>query len=153
MRVSKTYRTETAHRLLNYEGPCANIHGHSYLWEVTVEGMTDPSTGMIIDFKDLKGYIQTVLDMFDHTLVLNNNDPLTLMGNSAIEYCTKVFQMAGNPTAENFARYVGKKIQETFNNKNKQLYKVVAVKCHETTTSYAEWVPEETEIPHELSDS
>jgi len=37
MRITKQYRTETAHRLMNYDGKCSHLHGHSYLWEVTAE--------------------------------------------------------------------------------------------------------------------
>ena len=34
--VTKIFRFESAHNLPNYEGDCANLHGHSYKLEVTV---------------------------------------------------------------------------------------------------------------------
>lgn len=51
-------------------GKCNNPngHGHNYKLEVTVEGVVDPFTGMIINMTDLKEIIKvSVLDVFDHT--------------------------------------------------------------------------------------
>lgn len=50
-------------------GKCANpnFHGHNYDVEVKVIGEVDPVTGMVIDFKRLKGLIEEeVEDRFDH---------------------------------------------------------------------------------------
>lgn len=42
-------------------------HGHNYVLEVTLEGETDPATGMVYDLKKLKDVIQqTVIDPMDH---------------------------------------------------------------------------------------
>lgn len=38
IRVTKEFNFEIAHALWNYDGPCANIHGHSYRMFVTVIG-------------------------------------------------------------------------------------------------------------------
>ena len=38
IRVTKEFDFEIAHALWNYDGPCANIHGHSYRLFVTVIG-------------------------------------------------------------------------------------------------------------------
>ena len=47
--------TSTAHRLDEYDGVCANIHGHNFEWEVTLE-VSMENTGednMPLDFKDV----------------------------------------------------------------------------------------------------
>ena len=59
IRVTKEFNFEIAHALWNYDGPCANIHGHSYRMFVTVIGepisvSENPKNGMVIDFGDLK---------------------------------------------------------------------------------------------------
>ena len=36
--LTKQFRLEMAHALVGYDGLCNQIHGHSYLLEVTVEG-------------------------------------------------------------------------------------------------------------------
>jgi 6-pyruvoyltetrahydropterin/6-carboxytetrahydropterin synthase len=55
IRITKEFQFEMAHALLGHDGPCKNIHGHSYKLDVTVKGKvkqntTDPDEGMVVDF-------------------------------------------------------------------------------------------------------
>lgn len=44
------------------------VHGHNYRLEVTVQGIPDPITGLIISRDQLDQIIkQQILDVFDHT--------------------------------------------------------------------------------------
>ncbi len=44
-----------------------NGHGHNYLFEVTLEGETDPVTGMVFDLRELKDIINNeVVEPMDH---------------------------------------------------------------------------------------
>jgi 6-pyruvoyl tetrahydropterin synthase/QueD family protein len=76
--ITKQMYAETGHRLCDYEGKCAHLHGHSYRWEVTVQcklsGML--SNDMIMDFKDLKAVMQETIGAWDHAFLFNVNDPL-----------------------------------------------------------------------------
>jgi len=50
-------------------GKCNNPHGHghNYVLEVTVGGEIDPTTGMVVNLKDLKKILeQEVLALMDH---------------------------------------------------------------------------------------
>src|SRR5919198_3025630 len=49
-------------------GVCANEpgHGHNYLLEVTIAGMVDEATGMVVNLTDLKRVLEQVLEEFDH---------------------------------------------------------------------------------------
>jgi 6-pyruvoyltetrahydropterin/6-carboxytetrahydropterin synthase len=48
-------------------GPAAGQHGHNYRLEVTVHGIPDATTGMVIDLKDLKEVLEReVVARFDH---------------------------------------------------------------------------------------
>ena len=76
-------RFEASHNLLNYDGDCANLHGHSYRLDVEVTGDRQHGTGMICDFKLLKKAIKATTDQFDHKYI---NDIMDV-----------------NPTAENMA--------------------------------------------------
>ena len=75
IRVTKEFNFEIAHALWNYDGPCANIHGHSYKMFVTVigepiENGNDPKNGMVIDFGDLKTIVnEQVVHPMDHAIV------------------------------------------------------------------------------------
>ena len=57
--ISKTFRFEASHQLINHDGKCSNPHGHSYEVSVAVEGPVsaqkgDPKEGMVVDFSDIK---------------------------------------------------------------------------------------------------
>jgi len=59
IRITKEFQFEMAHALLGYDGPCKNIHGHSYQLKVTVKGVvkentSDSDEGMVIDFGVIK---------------------------------------------------------------------------------------------------
>ena len=43
-----------AHRLVNYQGDCENLHGHNWNVEVTVNARELDAAGLGIDFKILK---------------------------------------------------------------------------------------------------
>ncbi len=48
-------------------GKCGNLHGHTYVLEVTIEGEPSSETGMVMDLKALKDLIvEAVVNRFDH---------------------------------------------------------------------------------------
>lgn len=79
------HRFHGAHRLINYDGPCANLHGHT--WKVEVVIHTDELVNdMVADFN----LIETIVDELDHKYL-----------NEVVDF---------NPTAENLAKYLKDKI-------------------------------------------
>lgn len=132
MQITKQYRTETAHRLHLHKGRCRFIHGHSYLWEITVQGTVNDE-GMVIDFKDLKTVVDKVLDPFDHAIVLSDKDPMVSILDGFIETKERIIIFPYIPTAENFAMYVGNRLVANG-------IPVVQVICWETVNSQATWV-------------
>lgn len=100
--VTKTFKFCAAHRLLDYKGPCANIHGHNYKVEVEARRTIRPvnDMGMVVDFKELDA-IQDWLDAnWDHKLLLKGDD-FEMQNKLGIDNWTWLFE--GNPTAENMA--------------------------------------------------
>jgi len=73
-----------AHFLYNYQGKCANLHGHTWQVEVILSGEKLDPTGMLTDFSVAKERLDAILP--DHT---NLNDRYDF-----------------NPTAENLACYL-----------------------------------------------
>ena len=62
IRLTKEFSFEAAHALDGYDGPCREIHGHSYRLFVTVKGCpadddTNPKCGMVMDFGVLKSIV------------------------------------------------------------------------------------------------
>jgi 6-pyruvoyltetrahydropterin/6-carboxytetrahydropterin synthase len=140
IRVTKEFSFEMAHALWNYDGPCKNVHGHSYRLYVTLIGepIDDASNtkyGMVIDFGDLKKIVKReVVNKFDHTVVVS----------SAVDKkrLDALNQMFGNvmlvdyqPTCEMLIGDIAKRITP-FLPPGVYLH---SLKLYETATSYAEW--------------
>ena len=129
-----------AHALWNYDGPCKNIHGHSYQLYVTVSGQ--PSTdlnntklGMVIDFSDLKKIInQYVVDYFDHSVVISSraSQPDIRRVEQMFE---KFYVVDYQPTCENLVIDMAKRIKQRL----PALVSLFSLRLVETATSYAEW--------------
>jgi 6-pyruvoyltetrahydropterin/6-carboxytetrahydropterin synthase len=80
-----THSFQSAHKILNHQGACANLHGHR--WNVEVVIATDQlKNDMVVDFDRLK----QIIDELDHQ---NLNDIVDF-----------------NPTAENLARHLKERV-------------------------------------------
>lgn len=134
-KVTKQMRTETSHLLPGHPGRCKNVHGHSYLWEVSLEMDQLMLNGMVEDFGDLKKAMFEAIDPYDHAIVLFAQDPLTaplvsLLQAGGVE---RIIVTECMPTAENFAYLVFLEL--------KRKYRVpkITVRVWETASSYAEY--------------
>ena len=144
IRVTKEFNFEMAHALYGYNGPCKNIHGHSYNLSVTLIGNVinekeNPINGMVIDFTDLKKIVQnSIISELDHTLILNGNSPHRDIKNNE-DLFERILLVNFQPTCENLLLdFVGKiKSQLPENLKLHHLF------LRETATSYAEWYAED----------
>lgn len=64
--VTRSFRFEAAHQLPWHPGKCRELHGHSYRFEITVEGPVGPQ-GIVVDFDELKDVVdREVLARYDH---------------------------------------------------------------------------------------
>jgi 6-pyruvoyltetrahydropterin/6-carboxytetrahydropterin synthase len=64
--LTKEFTFDAAHHLEPYEGKCAYAHGHTYKLQVTVKGVPNDTTGLLIDFNKLKEVVNQHLDKLDH---------------------------------------------------------------------------------------
>lgn len=65
--VAVTGGFSAAHALRNYQGKCERLHGHNFTVEVRVEGRgLDGDTGILLDFRTLKGLLAEALAELDH---------------------------------------------------------------------------------------
>lgn len=85
-----------AHYLKGYEGPCKNLHGHTWQVEVMITGGTLDKIGMVADFAILKKQLKEFLIVLDHVCL---ND---------LPYFKEI-----NPTTENIAQYVYRNFSKT----------------------------------------
>lgn len=140
IRVTKEFTFEMAHALMGYDGSCKYVHGHSYGLSVTVIGKplkneTNPKLGMVIDFGDLKKIVrETVINEYDHALVINSKTPIERLKNSN-EMFDKVILVDFQPTSENLVSFYAERIAD----KLPEGLKLHSLLLRETATSYAEW--------------
>lgn len=128
--LSKNFRFESAHRLAKgYEGKCANIHGHSWNGKIEVEVAGVDEMGLSIDFKDLGKFTKEVEAIFDHKILLYENDKeiINLCKNNNWEFVV----FGDNPTCEVVARWIYAKAATFFPSH----VKVTSVTINETCTT------------------
>ena len=90
-----------AHVLKEIGGKCEDLHGHNFLVEVTVAGNVLNEEDLLIDFRDLKKWINEILDHLDHKYM------------NEIEVFKDV-----NPSSERIARYIYERLMKKFQTLN-----------------------------------
>lgn len=79
-KITRKFEFDAGHRVLGHESKCANLHGHRYVAEVTVEDVSLDTIGRVIDFAVIKKEIgEWIDDNWDHNILLNMDDPLTTL--------------------------------------------------------------------------
>lgn len=108
MIICKEFTFDAAHKLNDYIGKCANLHGHTYKLQICIKGKIQKN-GLVMDFSDIKSVVTTkVLDKLDHKFI---NDVIK------------------QPSAENISVWIWNQLQEDM-----PLYEI---KLWETPTSFA----------------
>ena len=70
--LTSEFTFDAAHRLNDYDGKCSQTHGHTYRLQVTVCGIPDLVTGLLMDFGALKDLVdRNVIDKVDHKDLTN----------------------------------------------------------------------------------
>ena len=109
------------HALRDYKGKCEYVHGHNYKVRVSVEGEKLDSTGLLVDFIDLREAVRKIADRLDHQF-LNEIAPFDQI----------------NPSAENIALHFCRELEPSVNRGGARLQ---AVTVWETDTSFATYRP------------
>lgn len=78
-----------AHFLRGYDGPCKDLHGHTWKLEVTIVAETLNDIGLVMDFRDVKKKLREFLAHLDHVCL--NDLP---------------YFKDHNPSTEELARYI-----------------------------------------------
>jgi 6-pyruvoyltetrahydropterin/6-carboxytetrahydropterin synthase len=146
IRLTKEFRFEMAHALWNYDGLCRNIHGHSYILQVTVLGepITDeknPKLGMVMDFGELKAVVnREIVKPLDHAIVMSQNMPKEQIDNLS-QMSDRVLVVDFQPTCENMLIDFAQKLKILL----PASVSLFSLKLHETANSFAEWYASDNE--------
>ncbi len=91
--LSRTFHFDAAHKVVDYNGKCENLHGHTYFLKVAISGALKEN-GMVLDFAILKREVNKLVEKYlDH------------------KYLNDLFE---NPTTENIAIFIFDKLNKQF---------------------------------------
>ena len=115
VRLTKSFHFEAAHDLPTFpEGhKCRRLHGHSFRFDVIVEGEVDPAKGYLIDYGDIKKAADPLVRRLDH-------------------YYLNEIEGLSNPTAESLARWIYERLKP-------QLPLLMSIVVNETCTSACDY--------------
>ena len=97
LEIVKQFTLEAAHHFTHMPQGHGyrQVHGHSYLVEVAIEGAPDPKTGWIVEFSDLAQAFDAIKAQADHAM-LNDIEGLE------------------NPSLENISRWIAGQLGAQF---------------------------------------
>jgi 6-pyruvoyltetrahydropterin/6-carboxytetrahydropterin synthase len=133
IKVSKSYKWEMGHRLTFHDGPCRNIHGHSYRLRIDIVG--EPGTnGMVIDYYDIDKAVKPFIETLDHAFLVNDKDSSTIefLKSNRMKYKVVPFFS----TAENIVSYFMEELYPAFAI-HKNLHSL-ELRIYETEDAFAE---------------
>lgn len=111
-----------AHMLEDIGGKCEDLHGHNFKVEVTVKAKDLNSSGILVDFRDVKKWLREIFDLLDH------------------QHLNEIPPFAGeSPSSENIAKYI---CQEMQSKASGQSVKVARVKVWESESAAVTYIPE-----------
>ncbi|UCC94898.1 MAG: 6-carboxytetrahydropterin synthase QueD [Candidatus Omnitrophota bacterium] len=116
----------SAHFLRDYKGKCENLHGHNWKVEVVVASVSLNSSGMVMDFSDLRKILNEVVESLDHKHL---ND---------LEYFSASAGGGKNPSSEEIARYIYNKVKEKISNNECRLQEVRIWETESSCATYQE---------------
>lgn len=115
VRLSKQFHFEAAHDLPTFppDHKCRRLHGHSFRFDVIVEGEVDSAKGYLIDYGDIPRAADPLVRRLDH-------------------YYLNEIEGLHNPTSEMIARWIWDRLKPA-------LPHLSAIVIHETCTSSCEY--------------
>ena len=117
-----------AHVLAEIGGKCEELHGHNFKVEATVAASDLNSTGLLIDFRVFKKWLDEILEDIDH------------------RHLNIIPSFAGiNPSAENIAKYICEKMELKA---KAARVNVVRVKIWESENAAVTYIPEQPLNPY-----
>jgi len=115
MDIFKVFKIDSAHYLPHVPKghKCARMHGHTFRIEVRIRGAVDPQSGWVMDFADVEKAFGPLHDELDHK-------------------CLNEIQGLANPTSENLARWIWKRLHPTL----PSLHKITVQESLESGVTY-----------------
>jgi len=78
--ITRKLEFDAGHRIPDHKSQCRNLHGHPLYLLITLVGAVidkdgNPTTGMVMDFSDIKTLAKThLVDLWDHAFLVYRHD-------------------------------------------------------------------------------
>lgn len=149
--VKKSYRDlPAAHRQPKHDGHCRLIHGHNWGFDIVLGCTSFDPNGFVLDVGKLKPVKDFLTETFDHTLLLNEDDPLFIGDELEAEFdmlreLSKLVKVP-NCGMEGLAQYVFEEVQlilerafnDDFRNRGLRVVEVTCFEDSKNSSTYTE---------------
>ena len=123
-KITRKGTFDAAHRVMHERVKCFNLHGHTFLYELTFAFKEPEGLGYALDFKEIKRVACAYIDeVFDHCTIINPKD--TIVRECVEKLGTKLYEMTingpgadCNPSAESIAKELFIQIAYLMNTRN-----------------------------------
>jgi 6-pyruvoyltetrahydropterin/6-carboxytetrahydropterin synthase len=110
--ITRSGTFDSGHRVMNESMKCFNLHGHTYLYDLTFSFDSMKEIGYAIDFKEIKRVAcQWIDDKLDHGFIANPHDQIYIK--AADHELSKIWIMSlngknvyCNPSVENVVKEI-----------------------------------------------
>lgn len=131
-----------AHRLIKgYQGPCRNLHGHTYKAVVTLSAPTLNHYDFLVDFKEIMNlFNEWVQNHLDHTTLVSDADIPLIKFLEKEKQSAYIIDKGANTTVETLACHLFHQFSaqlETYNQTQQSSIELTEVTVFESETSSA----------------
>jgi len=110
-----------AHNLRGYGKKCEKLHGHNWKVQVGIRGGKLDNTGMLIDFRKVKNYLERIMEKLDH------------------KYLNEISHFkVTNPSSENIARFIYNELKARLRSSRYMVSKVTVWESDTTSATYSQ---------------
>ena len=119
-KATKRLTIPVGHRLSKHLGRCKNWHGHNFDILISVSSHELNDNDMVMDFSDLKKIAMTIIDDWDHCLLINENDPIAKNEEFRKEF--RIITFPFDPTAERMSEILYANISSELQKDHKHIH-------------------------------
>ena len=123
-KITRKGSFDAAHRVMHERVKCFNLHGHTFLYELTFGFKESEDLGYALDFKEIKRVACAYIDeVFDHCTIANPKDEILIdcvkkLGTKLYTMTIKGLDADCNPSAEAIAKELFIQISMLMDNDN-----------------------------------